>query len=232
MTPESAYHLYDSIGVPPIHPESKGSAVQRVQQFIQTYLGASQKDIDELFAYTQERDGSWTCNVAFKQDKLGGASSQVSKKPSATPDEAKKNAKESAARAAWSALQKSEKYFKHFLIKVPPDSDGNPTSTLLQFFQMHSIHKQGDELQGIYRSYMHSTNGSSMPLFECRLTFKGVELGHGRGDTKRRAREEASRKVLRRLHEGINLLDKDSITRLSKYADPPGGVLSPVDTPG
>ena len=50
-------------------------------------------------------------------------------------------------------------------------------------------------------------------------------------DTKRRAREEASRKVLRRLHEGINMLDKDSVTRLSTtYAPLLIGSMPQVET--
>lgn len=136
-------------------------------------------------------------------------------------EKAKKDAKESAATAALLQMQNHDKYFKHFLINIPPDSDGNPTNTLLQFFQMHSIHKHGDELQGIYKSYMKEVNGAAGPAFECRLIFKTVELGNGKGDTKRRAREDASRQVLRRLRTGIMMLEKDSVVRLCKYANVP-----------
>jgi len=63
---------------------------------------------------------------------------------------------------------------------------------------------------------MHSNTGNAIPLFECRLTFNGVELGQGRGDTKRRAREEASTKVLNKLAEATEQLDVDNVCRLTE----------------
>ena len=90
----------------------------------------------------------------------------------------------------------------------------------------NSIQKKGDELQGVYRSFMHTApHGTTLPLFECRLTFYGYELGAGRGDTKRRAREEASRKVLRKMEEANRALSLASIKRLEERNNRVNGTM-------
>jgi hypothetical protein len=204
MDDETAYQVFEAIGVSPSRAESKPSAT-RLNTFVQNYLQFPQDVIEKMYRFSTNA-GLHVCKIVINLEELGAHS-----------DSDKAAAKEGAAKKALRAMQKHPRYLKQFLIKIPPDNDGNPTSTLLQFFQMHSMYRQGDELQGIYRSYMHTApHGTTMPVFECRLTFKDTELGAGRGDTKRRAREEASRKVLRKFGEAISTLGADSIRRLNE----------------
>lgn len=122
-----------------------------------------------------------------------------------------------------------------FLIKIPSANDNHPTAELLHFFQMHSIYKKGDELQGVYKSSASIVNHvvTRNRLFECQLSFRETWLAgetiiqEMRGETnsaaykddekagKRRAREGAAKRALKKLSDAFELLTPEMISALS-----------------
>lgn len=181
--------------VRPLEEENLTSS--KLQTILMTAMKGTQKEADSLFQFVQT-GSNWTCTVEIRGEFL----SQVINTD-------KKAAKEAAAEAALLVLQKHPVYFQHFLTWIPPASDANPTSTLLQFFDTNRLYKSdGNETKAIYR-----TEGPEGAFTEahCRLVFtnkdmkaaneNAVDLATGSSTvppcTKRLAQKEASRKVLR-----------------------------------
>lgn len=97
-------------------------------------------------------------------------------------------------------------FYEYYAIQVPPWSgDPNPTNSLLKFLNKHSrpeSEEDKQELQGVY----YDLSQDAILMFECRLKFRRAELSIGRGDTKKRAREEAVRRVLRTIREALGVV--------------------------
>jgi len=144
-------------------------------------------------------------------------------------------AKHEAAKTAINTAMQHISHYKKFLLKVPSSMDAAPTAALLQFLSSYSIYKHGDELQGVYKSFIQqpssskndssqtiapNLSGTIVPYFECRLQFRGVDLELGKGDSKRRAREDASRRVLRKLQMVLQALDLRSCANLNSSFGP------------
>jgi len=99
-------------------------------------------------------------------------------------------------------------------VTIPPHSEQN-SATLLVDVLKKSIYHRGDELSSTTGAFLHKTpHGTTLPIFECRLTFKGHQFAKGRGDTRRRALEVTSHKALARLNEALAALTPQSMSKL------------------
>jgi len=63
--PNSA-RLFESIGISPQRFEFRSSATSRLNSVIQSTLSGSPSDITNLYVFSSNVDGSWTCRVNFR----------------------------------------------------------------------------------------------------------------------------------------------------------------------
>ena len=129
-------------------------------------------------------------------------------------DEDRDVAKEKAENSALKFMMKSYEYKKLFRITVPSANGSAPTEDLLRFLRKNTVNGSLEELQGGYQFKIRHVNGNSFSVFDCRLIFKGVELGIGQGDTKCSARMDASRKALLFFQKTIDNLSVTQLERL------------------
>jgi len=144
----------------------------------------------KLGTYTMEQTGTgeWESKITLM------------KKPLATcVNRNKTKAREKAAEMAYEALRESKEYKKAFKIKVPVDNGLNTWSGVKQFFEASA--KKAD-LEDKCLELVPPPHTK----FECRLSFDGLVLAVGCDSTKKKAREEAARKVLRLLHQSLDTL--------------------------
>merc|ERR1711966_212741 len=94
--------------------KKKRSAASRLYQLLRDEIKeeATYQELEKLYDFETEPDGSWKCNVHFRGRKLGEAK-----------DATKKMARESGATMTLWFLFKDEKYFDHFVIKMPSKTD-------------------------------------------------------------------------------------------------------------
>jgi len=102
-------------------------------------------------------------------------------------------------------------YYQHAIITCRTEFTDNPTGILQTLLVDGKIFESKDpapsdlwKLEGVYKSYLVTKNGFSAPEFSCMLQLSSTKdseifiMGIGKGDTKRRAREDASRYVIRK----------------------------------
>lgn len=207
MTSEKAKYLLTTYGVRPISSTRSTTPLTALSSLVRNYFPhCNDADIKQLFKFEENKSG-WASHFCFNGINFPKTATFVKKYM----------AENEAAQLALNAMRTSKEFYKNFLIKIPPDTDRNPTSTLLQFQQMHSIYK-GDELQGIYK-FIGNVKDPSKSYYECGLTFRKIEVFLGTGDTKRQAREVASRGVLRKLQEAIDILSVEDVQQVISTID-------------
>lgn len=125
-------------------------------------------------------------------------------------------------------LQTHPEYFRYAIITYKITTD-NPTSDILDLFidgQILRSRKETAEdlwtMQGVYRSYLVTKKGFPSPEFTCSLLLDSTKkddnmiMASGKGNTRRRAREEASRRILEKHAEWVKSLTYE---QARKYQD-------------
>lgn len=173
---------------------TKVCLVKVIKPLAEDQLPSTLLDIQDV-----QTDSNWTCKAEHRGEFLA---------QSTHPDQP--TAKDSAAKAALLVLQKHPLHFQHFLTQVPSAEGARCTSKLLNFFKTNADIFEDKEVNGISRTLGIIAGGAPV-IFEFDLTYlnknmneaneKPIVLAKGRSDgagcSQRRAREDASRKVLR-----------------------------------
>lgn len=159
------------------HPST--SFVMYIQQLMP---GFSQEAYDQLFVY-EFKNGKYTCIVKYEGEKIG----------TFTHTE-KAVAKKEAIRQALQ-IKKHPLHFVKNLVKIPLESP-QEKSDLISFFQIKSLHTNGDALQSCYKILTRNDVGDPTS-WEFITRFKKIEISTAKGETQAEARKEGYKKILR-----------------------------------
>lgn len=117
-------NLFSLLNISPYKPHLWSHVIDDLNEVVKEKLQGSEEELNNLFKFEQMVDLSWLCKVELRGEILGEGKHLD-----------KNNVQQLAAFKALLAMKKHEKYFKHFLIKVPaPDT---PIDEFLSFIKVN-----------------------------------------------------------------------------------------------
>lgn len=176
-------NLYFLLNTSPFDLSVRSSAPSYLFRIVKENLQGSDEEIDNMYQYTNMANGIWCCKVEFKGEVLGEGK-----------HEGKKMAKTHAAARALKAMRNHEKYFKHFLLKMPSPDSEDPQLAFVSFLQSVSD-SHGDFKVGYWKKEENWTG---------LLLYKDIPIGLGVDEGEKPSKVGAMQNGLRKFFLLLN----------------------------